>query len=196
MPIKVLSTLSGVAQSLHKMAVDIRLLMNLKEMEEPFERKQIGSSAMAYKRNPMRWSAPQKHWLAAQLTNICLDMRSERICGLARYVISCVDNASHTHANQWFERTLDDSSNRRLTLPEAFLATEATLRIACNIIDGIHASIPPFPGRLIIIILLTRSLFPYPQVWPLVIRKHIDAELPFMATENILMAAVKAGGNR
>jgi len=147
---QVLSTLSGVAQSLHKMAVDIRLLMNLKEMEEPFERKQIGSSAMAYKRNPMR---------------------CERICGLARYVISCVDNASHTHANQWFERTLDDSSNRRLTLPEAFLATEATLRIACNIIDGIH-------------------------VWPLVIRKHIDAELPFMATENILMAAVKAGGNR
>lgn len=105
---------------------------------------------MAYKRNPMR---------------------CERICGLARYVISLADNAAHTHANQWFERTLDDSSNRRLSLPEAFLATDVSLRVACNVVDGL-------------------------QVWPHVIRKHIDAELPFMATENILMAAVKAGGDR
>jgi len=147
---QVLSSLSAVAQSLNKMAVDIRLLMNLKEIEEPFESKQIGSSAMAYKRNPMR---------------------CERICGLARYVISLTDNAAHTHANQWFERTLDDSSNRRLSLPEAFLATDVILRVACNVVDGL-------------------------QVWPLVIKKHIDAELPFMATENILMAAVKAGGDR
>jgi adenylosuccinate lyase len=146
----VLSALSGLAQSINKMAVDIRLLMNLREIEEPFETKQVGSSAMPYKRNPMR---------------------CERMCALARYVISLNDNAANTHANQWFERTLDDSANRRLTLPQAFLSADIMLRIALNVIDGI-------------------------QVWPLVIRKHIDAELPFMATENILMACVKAGGNR
>jgi len=146
----VLSVFSGIAQSAYKMAGDIRLLMNLKEMEEPFEKKQVGSSAMAYKRNPMR---------------------CERICGLARFVISLVDNAAHTHANQWFERTLDDSANRRLSLPQACLATDVVLSIAANVIDGI-------------------------QVWPLVIKKHIEAELPFMATENILMACVKKGGNR
>eukprot|EP01087_Luapelamoeba_hula_P012779 TRINITY_DN3601_c0_g1_i1.p1 TRINITY_DN3601_c0_g1~~TRINITY_DN3601_c0_g1_i1.p1 ORF type:complete len:570 (-),score=111.06 TRINITY_DN3601_c0_g1_i1:125-1834(-) len=146
----VLSALSGIAQSLHKMATDIRLLMHLKEIEEPFEKKQVGSSAMAYKRNPMR---------------------CERICSLARYVISVTDNTAHTHANQWFERTLDDSANRRISLPESFLATDILLRVAANVIDGI-------------------------QVWPYVIRKHINEELPFMATENIIMAAVKEGGNR
>jgi adenylosuccinate lyase len=160
------------------MAVDIRLLMNLKEIEEPFESKQIGSSAMAYKRNPMRWycvpsppllpTRPSPHRVRVRS---CACVRSERICGLARYVISLTDNAAHTHANQWFERTLDDSANRRLSLPEAFLATDVILRVACNVVDGL-------------------------QVWPLVIKKHIDAELPFMATENILMAAVKAGGDR
>lgn len=132
------------------MAVDIRLLMNLKELDEPFEKKQVGSSAMAYKRNPMR---------------------CERICALSRYANSLLDNAVQTHSNQWFERTLDDSANRRLSLPESFLTLDIILNVSANVIDGI-------------------------QVWPLVIRKHIDAELPFMATENILMAAVKAGGDR
>jgi len=145
-----LSTLSGIAQSANKFATDIRLLMHLKEIEEPFGKKQVGSSAMAYKRNPMR---------------------SERICSLARYVISSEQNAAHTHANQWFERTLDDSANRRLSLPESFLTTDIILRTAINVVDGL-------------------------EVWPLVIRKHIDAELPFMATENIIMAGVKAGGDR
>lgn len=146
----VLSTLSGIAQSAYKMAGDIRLLANLKEIEEPFEKKQIGSSAMAYKRNPMR---------------------SERICSLARFVMSLVDNAAHTHANQWFERTLDDSANRRISLPEAFLGVDVILSIVHNVMDGL-------------------------QVWPLVIRKRVDSELPFMATENIIMACVKAGGDR
>ncbi|KAL6048536.1 Adenylosuccinate lyase [Balamuthia mandrillaris] len=146
----VLSVLSGMAQSAQKLATDVRLLMNLKELDEPFEKKQVGSSAMAYKRNPMR---------------------CERICALSRYVISMTANAAHTHANQWFERTLDDSANRRLSLPEAFLAMDVILRLIANVIDGI-------------------------KVWPLVIRKHIDAELPFMATENILMACVKRGGDR
>jgi len=147
---QVLSLLSAVCQSCHKLATDMRLLMHLKEIEEPFESKQVGSSAMAYKRNPMR---------------------SERICSIARYVISLTDNAAHTHANQWFERTLDDSANRRLSLPQSFLGTDVVLSIACNVVDGL-------------------------QVWPLVIKKHIDAELPFMATENILMSCVKAGGDR
>jgi len=145
-----LSTLSGIAQSANKFATDIRLLMHLKEIEEPFGKKQVGSSAMAYKRNPMR---------------------SERICSLARYVISMEQNAAHTHANQWFERTLDDSANRRLSIPESFLTTDIILRTAINVVDGL-------------------------QVWPLVIKKHIEAELPFMATENIIMAGVKAGGDR
>jgi adenylosuccinate lyase len=110
------------------MGNDVRLLMSMKEVEEPFETKQVGSSAMAYKRNPMR---------------------SERMCGLARFVMSLVDNAAHTHATQWFERTLDDSANRRLSLPEAFLGTEAVLRLAANVSRGM-------------------------QVWPRVIEKHVQ----------------------
>jgi len=146
----VLSVLSGIAQSAYKLAGDIRLLANLKEIEEPFGSKQVGSSAMAYKRNPMR---------------------SERVCSLARFVMSLTVNAAHTHATQWFERTLDDSANRRLSLPEAFLGVDVILSTLVNIVDGI-------------------------QVWPRVIAKHVAAELPFMATENIMMAAVEAGGNR
>lgn len=147
---RVLATLSGIAQSLNKMAADIRLLAHMKEVEEPFGSSQVGSSAMAYKRNPMR---------------------CERICALARYVISMADNGAQTHANQWFERTLDDSANRRLSLPQAFLGTDVLLALAENISAGI-------------------------QVWPAVIKKHVKAELPFMATEHIIMAGVKAGGDR
>ena len=146
----VLSALSGVAQSAHKMATDIRLLANMKEVEEPFGKNQIGSSAMAYKRNPMR---------------------CERICSLARFVMSLLENAAFTHSTQWLERTLDDSANRRLTLPEAFLGVDAILTIAIDVVSGLH-------------------------VWPKVIHQHIMLELPFMATENILMACVKAGGDR
>lgn len=146
----VLSTLSGLAQSAAKMATDIRLLANLREIEEPFGKKQIGSSAMAYKRNPMR---------------------SERVCALSRYLMNLPGNAAQTHAGQWFERTLDDSANRRISLPEAFLAADIILSILIDITDGL-------------------------QVWPNVIAKRVRAELPFMATENILMAAVKAGGDR
>lgn len=147
---RVLSVLSGIAQSCHKLAVDIRLLANLKEAEEPFGKSQIGSSAMAYKRNPMR---------------------SERICSLSRYVMSLTANTANTHATQWFERTLDDSANRRVVLPEAFLALDVVLRIAHNVMSGL-------------------------TLWPKVIASHIDAELPFMATEEIIMACVKAGGDR
>lgn len=146
----ILSVMSGIAQSAYKLAGDIRLLANLKEIEEPFGSKQVGSSAMAYKRNPMR---------------------SERVCSLARFVMSLTDNAAQTHATQWFERTLDDSANRRLSLPEAFLGIDVILSLLVNIVDGV-------------------------QVWPNVIAKHVAAELPFMATENIMMAAVSAGGNR
>ncbi|KNC47073.1 adenylosuccinate lyase, partial [Thecamonas trahens ATCC 50062] len=146
----VLSRLSAIAQSAHKMAVDIRLLSNLKEMEEPWGKKQVGSSAMPYKQNPMR---------------------SERICSLARHVMVNIDNTAHTAANQWLERTLDDSANRRLVLPEAFLAVDVILSVSRNVMDGI-------------------------QVHPKVIEKRIAAELPFMASENILMAGVKAGGSR
>lgn len=147
---QVLNVLSSIAASAYKFAGDLRLLANLKEIEEPFEKKQVGSSAMAYKRNPMR---------------------SERVCSLARYVMTLPANAANTHANQWFERTLDDSANRRLSLPEAFLGVDVILSLLANIIDGI-------------------------QLWPKVIAKHVAAELPFMATENIMMAAVAAGGNR
>ncbi|MGV8144989.1 MAG: adenylosuccinate lyase [Alkaliphilus sp.] len=147
---EILSLLSGIAQSLHKMTNDIRLLQNLKEIEEPFEKNQIGSSAMAYKRNPMR---------------------SERIASLARHVIANSQNAAMTSSSQWFERTLDDSANRRIALPEAFLATDAILSIAINVFDGM-------------------------VVYEKMIQKHIDAELPFMATENIIMQAVKNGGDR
>ncbi len=146
----VLSVLSGIAQSAYKMAGDIRLLANLKEIEEPFEKSQVGSSAMAYKRNPMR---------------------SERVCSLSRYLMSLPVNAAMTHSTQWFERTLDDSANRRIVLGEAFLTADVILSLATNICNGI-------------------------QVWPKVIHSHIMAELPFMATENILMEAVRAGGDR
>ena len=146
----VLTVLSGIAQSAYKMCGDIRLLANLKEMEEPFGKNQVGSSAMAYKRNPMR---------------------SERVCSLARYLMTLPLNTAHTHATQWFERSLDDSANRRIVIGEAFLAADVILSLAANITNGI-------------------------QVWPKVIRAHINAELPFMATENIIMEAVKAGGDR
>jgi adenylosuccinate lyase len=146
----VLNVLSGIAQSAHKFSNDIRLLQHLKEIEEPFEKNQIGSSAMAYKRNPMR---------------------SERIAALARYVMIDALNPAITAAGQWFERTLDDSANKRLSVPEAFLATDAILELYLNITDGL-------------------------VVYPRVIEKHLMAELPFMATENIMMDAVKAGGDR
>jgi adenylosuccinate lyase len=144
----ILSLLSGIAQSAYKMCGDVRLLANLKEVEEPFEKSQIGSSAMAYKRNPMR---------------------SERVCSLARYVMGLPDGAGHTHANQWLERTLDDSAIRRIILPEGFLAVDVILTMLDNIADGLH-------------------------VWPEVVRSHVMAELPFMATENILMECTFAAG--
>ena len=147
---KVLSVLSGIAQSAHKMTNDIRLLQHLKEVEEPFEKKQIGSSAMAYKRNPMR---------------------SERIASLSRYVMSNIMSASMTASTQWFERTLDDSANRRLILPESFMAVDAVLDIAVNVCSGL-------------------------VVYKEVIRKHVMSEIPFMATENIIMESVKKGGDR
>jgi argininosuccinate lyase len=146
----VLSALSGVAQSASKAATDLRLLQSRKELEEPFEAEQIGSSAMAYKRNPMR---------------------AERICGLARFVISLESSAAQTAATQWLERTLDDSANRRLTLPQSFLAVDALLILYQNIAAGL-------------------------EVRPAVIARHLAEELPFMATENILMAAVSRGGDR
>lgn len=145
-----LAALSGLAQSLHKLANDIRLLQHLKEIEEPFESTQIGSSAMAYKRNPMR---------------------SERMTSLARFIISLSQSTAMTAAEQWFERTLDDSANKRLAVPEAFLAADACLQLAQNICTGL-------------------------VVYPNVINKHIQEELPFMATENIIMAGVKKGGDR
>ncbi len=146
----VLSSLAGVAAVLHKIATDIRLLSNRKEIDEPFEDKQIGSSAMPYKRNPMR---------------------CERICGLTRFVMNLVGNAYDTAATQWLERTLDDSSNRRLSLPEAFLALDGALDLMHNVASGLI-------------------------VHEAMVRKNLMAELPFMATENILMACVKAGGDR
>lgn len=146
----VLALLSGIAQSAAKFAGDLRLLANLREVEEPFGDRQVGSSAMAYKRNPMR---------------------SERICAIARHLISLPVNAAQTHATQWFERTLDDSANRRIVLPEAFLDADVILALVDNIAGGL-------------------------QVWPQVIAARVRAELPFMATENLLMAAVAAGGDR
>jgi len=147
---QVLDALSGVAQSAHKMASDLRLLANRKEIEEPFEKHQIGSSAMAYKRNPMR---------------------SERICALSRYVMSLQSSTANTVATQWMERTLDDSANRRLVLPQAFLAIDSVLILLQNVCAGM-------------------------VTYPKVIAKNLNDELPFMATENILMAAVAAGGDR
>ena len=146
----VLGALSGIAQSASKFANDVRLLCHLKEIEEPFEHKQIGSSAMPYKRNPMR---------------------CERICALARYVMADVTNPAFTAATQWFERTLDDSANKRISVPEAFLAVDAILNIYSNVAAGL-------------------------VVHEKVIERHIMEELPFMASENIMMDAVKRGGNR
>ena len=145
-----LNLLSNIAQSAHKFTNDFRLLQHLKELEEPFEKNQIGSSAMAYKRNPMR---------------------SERISSLAKYVISSSQTGALVFATQWFERTLDDSANKRLSVPEAFLAIDGILDLYLNVVDGL-------------------------VVYPKVIEKHLMAELPFMATENIMMDAVKAGGDR
>ena len=147
---RVANVLAGIAASAHKMSNDIRLLQHLKEVEEPFEKSQIGSSAMAYKRNPMR---------------------SERIASLSRYVMIDALNPAITSATQWFERTLDDSANKRLSIPEAFLAVDGILDLCLNVVDGL-------------------------VVYPKVIEKHMMSELPFMATENIMMDAVKAGGNR
>ena len=147
---RVVNILAGIAASAHKFSNDIRLLQHLKEVEEPFEKSQIGSSAMAYKRNPMR---------------------SERIASLSRYVMVDALNPAITSATQWFERTLDDSANKRLSIPEGFLAIDGILDLCLNVVDGL-------------------------VVYPKVIEKHMMAELPFMATENIMMDAVKAGGDR
>lgn len=147
---RVLNVLAGIAASAHKMSNDIRLLQHLKEVEEPFEKSQIGSSAMAYKRNPMR---------------------SERIASLSRYVMIDALNPAVTSATQWFERTLDDSANKRLSVPEGFLAVDGILDLCLNVVDGL-------------------------VVYPKVIEKRLMSELPFMATENIMMDAVKAGGDR
>ena len=147
---RVVNILAGIAASAHKFSNDIRLLQHLKEVEEPFEKSQIGSSAMAYKRNPMR---------------------SERIASLSRYVMIDALNPAITSATQWFERTLDDSANKRLSVPEGFLAIDGILDLCLNVVDGL-------------------------VVYPKVIEKRLMAELPFMATENIMMDAVKAGGDR
>ncbi len=147
---QVLNALSGIGQSAHKAGSDLRLLQSRKELEEPFEKQQIGSSAMAYKRNPMR---------------------AERMCALARFAMSLTNNAEQTMATQWMERTLDDSANRRLAIPQAFLAIDAVLLIYANVMNGL-------------------------VVYPQVIAKHLSEELPFMATEEILMACVQAGGDR
>jgi adenylosuccinate lyase len=147
---RVLNVLSGIGQSLHKITNDLRLLQHLKEVEEPFEKNQIGSSAMAYKRNPMR---------------------SERIASLSRYLLANAMNPAMTVSTQWFERTLDDSANRRISIPEAFLVADSILDIMNNVVSGL-------------------------VVYDKVIYKHVMAELPFMATENIIMEAVKKGGDR
>ena len=147
---RVLNILAGIAASAHKFSNDIRLLQHLKEVEEPFEKSQIGSSAMAYKRNPMR---------------------SERIASLSRFVMVDALNPAITSATQWFERTLDDSANKRLSVPEGFLAVDGILDLCLNVVDGL-------------------------VVYPKVIEKRLRSELPFMATENIMMDAVKAGGDR
>ena len=146
----VVSTLSGIAQSASKFSYDMRLLQNFKEMEEPFEKSQIGSSAMPYKRNPMR---------------------SERVSSLSRYVMVDTLNTAITAGTQWFERTLDDSANKRIAVAEAFLGVDAILNILINVCDGL-------------------------VVYEKVIRQRVMNELPFMATENIMMDAVKKGGNR
>lgn len=148
--VDVVGALAALGASTHKICTDIRLLAHMKELEEPFESTQIGSSAMAYKRNPMR---------------------SERVCSLARHLMTIVGNAYQTAAVQWMERTLDDSANRRITLSEAFLTADAILETLQNIFEGL-------------------------VVYPEIVKRHINAELPFMATENIIMAIVKKGGDR
>lgn len=148
--LEIVSTLSSLGTSIHKMCTDLRLLANMKEIEEPFEKSQIGSSAMPYKRNPMR---------------------SERCCSLARHLISLFTNAANTHSTQWLERTLDDSANKRLTMSEAFLTADAALMTLVNITQGL-------------------------VVYPKVIERRINQELPFMSAENIIMAMVKKGGDR
>ena len=147
---QILTTLAGVAESAHHFGTDLRLLAHEREVEEPFEAEQIGSSAMAYKRNPMR---------------------AERMCSLARFLLAMPPAASQTAANQWLERTLDDSAIRRLIVPQAFLAVDAILNLYLNIVPGL-------------------------VVHPAVIARHVSEQLPFMATENLLMAAVQAGGDR
>ena len=147
---RILNALSSVAQSAYRFANDIRLLQHMRQVEEPFEKDQVGSSAMAYKRNPMR---------------------SERICSLARYVMADAMNAPMTASTQWFERTLDDSANRRISLPEGFLAVDSILRLMANVSDGLHVN-------------------------EKIIAKAVSEYLPFIATENLLMSAVKAGGDR
>ena len=147
---RIVNALSGVAQSAHRFGSDVRLLQHMREVEEPFEKNQVGSSAMAYKRNPMR---------------------SERICSLARYVIADALNPAMTASTQWLERTLDDSANRRIAIPEAFLAVDSILSLVINVTDGL-------------------------VVRPALIRRRLMEYLPFLATENLLMAAVKAGGDR
>ena len=147
---RVLQVLSSISPSAHKFATDLRLLANKRELEEPFGSKQIGSSAMPWKRNPMR---------------------SERICALSRFVIELLGNAAHTAANQWLERTLDDSANRRLSIAEGFLATDAVLSLYCDVAGGL-------------------------LVHPPIVARHLDAELPFLASEAVMMEAVKAGGDR
>ena len=147
---RILNALSALAQSAYRFANDLRLLQHMHEVEEPFEKSQVGSSAMAYKRNPMR---------------------SERICSLARYVMADAANAPMTASTQWLERTLDDSANRRISLPEGFLAVDAILNLLLNVTDGL-------------------------RVYPAVIRKNLMEQMPFMATENLLMEAVKRGGDR
>ena len=147
---RILNALSSVAQSAYRFANDIRLLQHMRQVEEPFEKDQVGSSAMAYKRNPMR---------------------SERICSLARYVMADAMNAPMTASTQWFERTLDDSANRRISLPEGFLAVDGILRLMANVSDGLHVN-------------------------EKIIAKAVSEYLPFIATENLLMSAVKAGGDR
>jgi len=147
---QVLSCLAGVAQSAHKFSNDVRLLSHLKEAEEPFEDAQVGSSAMAYKRNPMR---------------------SERIAALSRYILANAQNPAFTAAEQWFERTLDDSANKRMAVPETFLAADGALSLYNNVIGGL-------------------------AVYPKMIERHLADELPFMVTENILMSGVRKGGDR
>lgn len=148
--IQVIGSLSSLGSTIHKMCSDLRLLANMKEVEEPFEKTQIGSSAMPYKRNPMR---------------------SERCCSLSRHLMSIFNNATQTHSTQWFERTLDDSANRRITLSEAFLTADALLITLLNITQGL-------------------------VVYPKVIERHVLQELPFMSAENLIMAMVKKGGDR